>query len=101
MPLNHFINMDLCNIYIFESRSDTKTRIQVVFMFFFRNLFTGIVKGELWFEYRPRLCTAVASICVMSCFCSLLSIMAISINRYVHICKNQVVTLPFFINTTL
>ena len=55
--------------------------------------YSGIVKGELWFEYHPRLCTAVASICVVSCLCSLASIMAISINRYIHICKNQVSTM--------
>ena len=38
---------------------------------------------------RPLLCEIVASICLFTCFCSLLSIGAISFNRYVHICHNE------------
>ena len=52
--------------------------------------FSGIIKGEVWFEQRPILCSVIGAMCVESCVCSLLSIMCISIDRYVHICKNQV-----------
>ncbi len=53
----------------------------------------GVVHGELWFElHHPTLCRVIASVCTASCFCSLMSIMAISINRYVHICHHQVTT---------
>ncbi|XP_072020794.1 melatonin receptor type 1C-like [Amphiura filiformis] len=38
---------------------------------------------------RPELCTAVASICFISCTCSLWNIGAITINRYVFICKHR------------
>ena len=54
------------------------------------NYFVGIIKGEIWFATRPALCSAIGSVCWVSCFCSLLSIMVISIDRYVHICKSQV-----------
>ena len=49
----------------------------------------GIVKGEGWFIIRPAICEAVASICLTSCFCSLMSIGAVSFNRYIHICHNE------------
>jgi hypothetical protein len=47
------------------------------------------VLGEGWFAVRPAICEAVASICLTSCFCSLLSIGAVSFNRYIHICHNE------------
>ena len=53
-------------------------------------MFLGIIKGEAWFEERPLLCSIVGVMCVETCLCSLLSIMLISIDRYVHICKYQV-----------
>ena len=51
---------------------------------------TGIILGESWFLSRGALCEAIASVCLTSCFCSLLSIGAISLNRYIHICHNTV-----------
>ena len=50
---------------------------------------TGIIKGEAWFSDKPALCELVASVCLTSCFCSLLSIGAISFNRYIHICQSH------------
>ena len=52
--------------------------------------YLGMINGQAWFEQRPVLCSIIGTMCVESCFCSLLSIMAISIDRYVHICKNHV-----------
>ena len=49
----------------------------------------GAVKGEIWFAKRPILCSILGGICTVSCYCSLLSIMAVSIDRYVHICRSQ------------
>ena len=49
----------------------------------------GIIYGSVWFADKPLLCEAVASICLTSCFCSLLSIGAVAFNRYIHICKNH------------
>ena len=54
-----------------------------------RILVSGVIYGEVWFMSRFILCEAVASICLTSCFCSLLTIGAISFNRYIHICHNQ------------
>ena len=52
--------------------------------------FLGMINGQGWFEQRPVLCSIIGTMCVEFYFCSLLSIMAISIDRYVHICKNHV-----------
>lgn len=52
-------------------------------------IFPGISLGEIWFIRRKAICEAVASICLTSCFCSLLSIGAVSFNRFVHICHNE------------
>ncbi|ELU08523.1 hypothetical protein CAPTEDRAFT_123524 [Capitella teleta] len=49
----------------------------------------GIILGEGWFVVRPVICETVASICLTSCFCSLLSIGTVSFNRYIHICHNE------------
>lgn len=53
-------------------------------------MFSGVFKGERYFVENPVLCEIVASVCLTSCFCSLLSIGAISFNRYVHICHQQI-----------
>lgn len=50
---------------------------------------SGILKGEAWFDDKPVLCEVVASVCLTSCFCSLLNIGSISFNRYIHICHNS------------
>uniref|UniRef100_A0A1I8HM29 G_PROTEIN_RECEP_F1_2 domain-containing protein n=1 Tax=Macrostomum lignano TaxID=282301 RepID=A0A1I8HM29_9PLAT len=49
----------------------------------------SILKGEIYFMERRGLCLFVASICLVSCYCSLLSIAAIAINRYIHICRSS------------
>ena len=41
------------------------------------------------YSRRPGLCTAIASICYISCTCSLWNISAIAVNRYVHVCRSQ------------
>ena len=41
------------------------------------------------YSRRPGLCTVIASMCYISCSCSLWNIGAIAINRYVFICKHQ------------
>ena len=60
--------------------------------------FSGMVKGETWFMERPALCVFTAWLCLVSCFCSLLSIGFIALNRYIHICHhtlyNKVYTVP-------
>ena len=38
---------------------------------------------------RPGLCTLIASICFISCTCSLWNIGAIAVNRYVYVCRNR------------
>ena len=38
---------------------------------------------------NPGLCTVIASICYISCTCSLWNIGAIAVNRYVYVCQNQ------------
>ena len=50
---------------------------------------SAIVVGEAWFVNKQVLCELVACLCLTSCFCSLLSIGAISFNRYIHICHNS------------
>ncbi|XP_064621102.1 melatonin receptor type 1B-B-like [Lineus longissimus] len=49
----------------------------------------GVIKGEAFFHYQPILCELIASVCLTACFCSLLSIGAISLNRYIHICHHN------------
>ncbi len=48
-------------------------------------------------NYDPtRLCTFLASFCVISCSASVLSITAIAVNRYVYICHNHIYRKFFF-----
>ncbi|XP_064609492.1 octopamine receptor Oamb-like [Liolophura sinensis] len=49
----------------------------------------GVLDGEQYFLDRPGLCEFVASFCLTACYCSLLSIGCISINRYIHICHKD------------
>ncbi|XP_064621987.1 melatonin receptor type 1B-like [Lineus longissimus] len=49
----------------------------------------GVVLGPKYFNDRPALCKAIGSLCLASCVCSLYSIAAISLNRYILICKNE------------
>ena len=44
----------------------------------------GIVEGEQWFKRHPELCTAIGSICLTSCYCSLHSIGAIRYRNVVR-----------------
>ncbi len=52
--------------------------------------FPGVIKGEMWFETHAALCDVISVVCVTSCLCSLWSIAAISVNRFIHICKSEV-----------
>ncbi|XP_060603808.1 melatonin receptor type 1A-like [Ruditapes philippinarum] len=47
------------------------------------------VKGEEFFDGIPGLCQTVASICTISCVTSLMTIAAMSFNRYVFICLHD------------
>ena len=58
-------------------------------MTYHRVLFPGAIEGALYFKDKMVLCEAVAAVCLITCFCSLLNIGAISFNRYIHICHNQ------------
>lgn len=49
----------------------------------------GVFLKHDYFLKRPILCHAIGSICLISCVCSLWSIGAISLNRYVRICKSN------------
>ncbi|ELT94145.1 hypothetical protein CAPTEDRAFT_64190, partial [Capitella teleta] len=47
----------------------------------------GVLVGHQWFLDRHVLCHAIGSICLVSCVCSLWSIAAISVNRFVLLCR--------------
>ena len=48
--------------------------------------FAAMVAGKEYFDARHGLCDFVSAICIVLCVNALLSIGAISFNRYVHIC---------------
>ncbi|XP_072020953.1 melatonin receptor type 1B-B-like [Amphiura filiformis] len=50
--------------------------------------YATLIDRELYSK-SPGLCTAIGSMCFISCTCSLWNIGAIAINRYVFICKQQ------------
>ena len=62
---------------------------------------TGMVKGEQWFDNKSSLCEFVAWLCLMSCYCSLLTIGAIALNRYVYICKNRIYNKIYTMHNTI
>ncbi|KAK3581246.1 hypothetical protein CHS0354_032967 [Potamilus streckersoni] len=47
------------------------------------------LEGEPFFNSVPFLCQIVGSICTISCVGSLMSIGALSLNRYIHICHSE------------
>ncbi|XP_045165923.1 melatonin receptor type 1B-A-like [Mercenaria mercenaria] len=47
------------------------------------------IEGEEFFDRIPGLCQAVASLCTISCVASLMTIAAMSFNRYVFICAHD------------
>ena len=49
----------------------------------------GVAVGRSFFDGRPGLCKWLASICVVSCVSSLMSIGVISFNRYTYICLHD------------
>jgi len=50
----------------------------------------GTVLGEeRLMAGRQWLCTTAASVCIISCIVSLLSIAAIAVNRYVYVCRHN------------
>ena len=61
----------------------------------------GILFDMEIYSRRPGLCTAIASICYISCTCSLWNIGAIAVNRYVYVCKNQNYKLIFTWSKTI
>ena len=50
----------------------------------------GLVEGKQYFDARPLLCDAVATICLAACVTVLLTIGGISFNRYFHICHPDI-----------
>ena len=49
----------------------------------------GVFTGHQWFLDRIVLCHVIGSVCLVSCVCSLWSIAAISVNRYILLCRQQ------------
>ena len=47
----------------------------------------GVFIGHEWFLQRTVLCHIIGSVCLVSCVCSLWSIAAISLNRYILLCR--------------
>ncbi|XP_041349566.1 melatonin receptor type 1B-B-like [Gigantopelta aegis] len=50
---------------------------------------TAKLEGEDFFERIPGLCRAIACMCTISCVNSLMSISALSFNRFIYICHNK------------
>ncbi|XP_002742189.1 melatonin receptor type 1B-like [Saccoglossus kowalevskii] len=48
----------------------------------------GVIRSHHYFSNKSALCETIASVCVIACIASLWNIMAISINRYIYICKH-------------
>lgn len=46
----------------------------------------GVFTGHQWFQEQNALCHIIGSVCLVSCVCSLWSIAAISVNRYILLC---------------
>ncbi len=46
----------------------------------------GIIHGGWWFDTYPGLCTVLGTVAFMACYASVLSLAAISVNRYIQIC---------------
>ncbi|CAH1238713.1 MTNR1A [Branchiostoma lanceolatum] len=55
------------------------------------NVFTiiSIMSDGKYWEERPMLCDVIGGMCVIVCVCSMYNIAAISVNRYIAICKNS------------
>ena len=51
--------------------------------------FVGIIYGKQWFDDNDALCKTIGFICTVSCLVSMLNIVMISINRYIHICLDS------------
>ncbi|XP_002737093.1 melatonin receptor type 1B-like [Saccoglossus kowalevskii] len=49
----------------------------------------GIIRTQRFFLENVPLCDIVGAICMVSCTCSLWSIMGISVNRFIYICYND------------
>ena len=49
----------------------------------------GAVQGGDYFDARPVLCELIGLLCLMGCVGALLSILAISVNRLVFVCFND------------
>ncbi|XP_070557381.1 melatonin receptor type 1B-A-like [Ptychodera flava] len=77
----------LTNVNIFILNLAVSDLIVVGFILPF-NIF-GILKSHHFFSANTVLCEAIAFFCVTSCISQLWSVMGISINRYVYICKSK------------
>ena len=58
----------------------------------FAFLFVGMVFGKRWFDDDNIVCKTVGFVCTVSCLVSMLTIVMISINRYIHICLRSSVS---------
>ncbi|XP_052778503.1 melatonin receptor type 1A-like [Mya arenaria] len=64
---------------------------EVIYCFIFNCVsISAKLEGEEFFGSVPGLCKVVASICTISCVTSLMTIAAMSLNRYVYICANDI-----------
>ncbi|CAH1776621.1 unnamed protein product [Owenia fusiformis] len=50
----------------------------------------GAFLGEKWFLDRKALCDIVSFFCLSACLCSLATVAAIAVNRYVCICRKSI-----------
>lgn len=51
-----------------------------------------MLAGKPYFDARPALCDAIATVCLTACVTALFSIGGISFNRYLHICHPDLYT---------
>ncbi len=61
----------------------------------------GVFVGPEFWETYDGLCHLVGSICLISCVCSLWSIAAISLNRYILICRQNIYARIFTLKKTV
>ena len=50
----------------------------------------AVIMGEEWFSDKWLLCELTAAMCTTACFCSFLSLTAVTINRYMYICHHKI-----------
>ena len=61
-----------------------------LYLYLYLYVFEGTVMGEeRLLSGRRWLCSTAASLCIISCVVSLLTIAAIAVNRYVYVCRHR------------